>query len=522
MIRALYGICAALLYVSGAAVCTAAAPQDTLKVEEKRDSIAEAKITADKYAGEVARSQTGHTRLEEADFIYGNVVFSSPDLIKTLQNLPGVSSGTELMSGLYVHGGEGSDNLFLLDGVPMYQISHLGGLFSSFNTDIVRHLDFYKSGFPARYGGRMSSVVDIATRDGDFEKYRGTFMIGLIDGRLQFEGPIIKGKTSFNLAFRRSWMDAVLAPVISIVNRRNKDGETIGGTYSFYDMNASLTHKFSEDNILSLRFYHGRDHLKLKLDTQQSESVYEDGEYITVSGTDNLHTDISWGNTLASLNWRYRILDNLKMKSVLYYTGSNADVQYWWHSWEYDKTELNNSMDETNYSRVNDIAWNTDFSWRPLKSHHVRFGASYQFHIFDPSRHSTVTSGTARDESSSSRHYTGNEFALYAEDGITLLDRLSVDLGLRNEPVRPSGIDHIPGHPHELLAPVHTGNRADAFQAGGRWDILHPSAQFQAERRRMVQDHGQPYRIFRRECALPPARHMGDIFQQRERPLLRS
>ena len=431
MIRALYGICAALLYVSGAAVCTAAAPQDTLKVEEKRDSITEAKITADKYAGEVARSQTGHTRLEEADFIYGNVVFSSPDLIKTLQNLPGVSSGTELMSGLYVHGGEGSDNLFLLDGVPMYQISHLGGLFSSFNTDIVRHLDFYKSGFPARYGGRMSSVVDIATRDGDFEKYRGTFMIGLIDGRLQFEGPIIKGKTSFNLAFRRSWMDAVLAPVISIVNRRNKDGETIGGTYSFYDMNASLTHKFSEDNILSLRFYHGRDHLKLKLDTQQSESVYEDGEYITVSGTDNLHTDISWGNTLASLNWRYRILDNLKMKSVLYYTGSNADVQYWWHSWEYDKTELNNSMDETNYSRVNDIAWNTDFSWRPLRSHHVRFGASYQFHIFDPSRHSTVTSGTARDESSSSRHYTGNEFALYAEDGITLLDRLSVDLGLR-------------------------------------------------------------------------------------------
>ena len=431
MIRALYGICAALLYVSGAAVCTAAAPQDTLKVEEKRDSIAEAKITADKYAGEVARSQTGHTRLEEADFIYGNVVFSSPDLIKTLQNLPGVSSGTELMSGLYVHGGEGSDNLFLLDGVPMYQISHLGGLFSSFNTDIVRHLDFYKSGFPARYGGRMSSVVDIATRDGDFEKYRGTFMIGLIDGRLQFEGPIIKGKTSFNLAFRRSWMDAVLAPVISIVNRRNKDGETIGGTYSFYDMNASLTHKFSEDNILSLRFYHGRDHLKLKLDTQQSESVYEDGEYITVSGTDNLHTDISWGNTLASLNWRYRILDNLKMKSVLYYTGSNADVQYWWHSWEYDKTELNNSMDETNYSRVNDIAWNTDFSWRPLRSHHVRFGASYQFHIFDPSRHSTVTSGTARDESSLSRHYTGNEFALYAEDGITLLDRLSVDLGLR-------------------------------------------------------------------------------------------
>ncbi len=90
--------------------------------------------------------------MEKGDFIYGNVVFSSPDLIKAIQNLPGVNAGTELMSGLYVHGGEGSDNLFLLDGVPMYQISHLGGLFSSFNTDVVDHLDFYKSGFPARYG----------------------------------------------------------------------------------------------------------------------------------------------------------------------------------------------------------------------------------------------------------------------------------------------------------------------------------------------------------------------------------
>ena len=221
-----------------------------MAVAERRDSITEARITADKYAEKATRSQTGHKRLEEADFIYGNVVFSSPDLIKALQNLPGVNPGTELMSGLYVHGGEGSDNLFLLDGVPMYQISHLGGLFSSFNTDVVGHLDFYKSGFPARYGGRMSSVVDVSTRDGDFNDYRGTFMIGLIDGRLQFEGPIVRGKTSFNVAVRRSWMDAVLVPVIALVNRRNREeGETVGGTYSFYDMNASVTHKFSDARV---------------------------------------------------------------------------------------------------------------------------------------------------------------------------------------------------------------------------------------------------------------------------------
>lgn len=289
-------VCAAFIFLicgnAGAAVLPAASA-DSLEVAEKRDSITESMITADKYAAEETRSQTGHKRLEEADFIYGNVVFSSPDLIKAIQNLPGVNSGTELMSGLYVHGGEGSDNLFLLDGVPMYQISHLGGLFSSFNTDVVDHLDFYKSGFPARYGGRMSSVVDVTTKDGDPEKYRGSFMIGLIDGRLQFEGPLVKGKTSFNIAFRRSWMDAVLAQVISIVNRNNRKGETVGGTYSFYDLNASVTHRFSDDNILSLKFYHGRDHLKLKLDTEKSVTYAEDGETMTAYGTDRLHTDMA-------------------------------------------------------------------------------------------------------------------------------------------------------------------------------------------------------------------------------------
>lgn len=182
--RFVSGICILFLFPALGRAAVPGGHRDTLSVAEKKDSIVEAMITADRHA-EQARSQTGHKRLEKGDFIYGNVVFSSPDLIKAIQNLPGVNAGTELMSGLYVHGGEGSDNLFLLDSVPMYQ------------------------------------------------------------------GPLVRGKTSFNIAFRRSWMDAVLAPVISMVNKGNTKGETIGGTYSFYDLNASVTHRFSRDNILS-------------------------------------------------------------------------------------------------------------------------------------------------------------------------------------------------------------------------------------------------------------------------------
>ena len=428
--RFVSGICILFLFPALGSAAVAGGLRDTLSVAEKKDSIVEAMITADRHA-EQAPSQTGHKRLEKGDFIYGNVVFSSPDLIKAIQNLPGVNAGTELMSGLYVHGGEGSDNLFLLDGVPMYQISHLGGLFSSFNTDVVDHLDFYKSGFPARYGGRMSSVVDVTTRDGDPEKYHGSFMIGLIDGRLQFEGPLVRGKTSFNIAFRRSWMDAVLAPVISMVNKGTTKGETIGGTYSFYDLNASVTHRFSRDNILSLKFYHGRDHLKLKLDTEQSGTASGDPEMNTLYGTDRLHADIAWGNTLASLNWRYRILDNLKMRTILYYTGSAADVEYYMNDWEVDETEHNTSVEETNRSRISDVAVSSDFSWQPHDSHDIRFGASYQFHLYSPSRQSLMTVDAVSDRNNSARRYLGNEFSLYAEDEMTFLDRISLNIGLR-------------------------------------------------------------------------------------------
>ena len=126
------------------------------------------------------RTQTGLTRFDSASFYRGYAVFSAPDVLKTLQVLTGVAPGTELLSNLYVHGGDGSDNLYLLDGVPLYQICHLGGVFSAFNTDIIENLDFYKSGFPARFGGRTSSVVDIKTKDGDFSKYGGSWSLGLL------------------------------------------------------------------------------------------------------------------------------------------------------------------------------------------------------------------------------------------------------------------------------------------------------------------------------------------------------
>lgn len=406
---------------------------DSLEVEVRQDTLREAKITSDR-AVTVARTQTGHKRLDNLDFIYGNVVFSSPDIIKSLQNLPGVSAGTELMSGLYVHGGEGSDNLFLLDGVPMYQISHLGGLFSSFNTDVVKGLDFYKSGFPARYGGRMSSVVDVATRDGDFDRFHGSFMIGLIDGRLQFEGPIIKGKTSFNIALRRSWLDAVLAPTVAYLNRNNKDGEKIGGTYAFHDMNASVAHMFSDKDKLSLKFYYGRDRLKLsqtKPETFNYIVVGDERTEMTASGEDEITADIAWGNLLASLNWSHIFNEDMYLNAAACYSGSNADVWYRWKDWRFENTEHHDAVDETNVSEVSDIAARADLDWKLNGTHHLRMGTSYQHHIYNPSRNSTVDNDGSLLKTTSGKKYDGDEFALYAEDEISIGKRLDLNAGLR-------------------------------------------------------------------------------------------
>ncbi len=237
-----------ILFISSALLlsCALSSGQESSRV----DTLAASVVTAQDNPASI---HTGLVRLDRKMLSEAPAVLGSPDVIKVIQNLPGVSAGTELMSGLYVHGGDGSDNLFLLDGVPLYQVSHLGGLFSSFNTDVTDFIEFYKSGFPARYGGRLSSVLDITTSEGDRRDFGGSFSIGLLDGRIRFSGPIVKDKLTFDVAVRRSWLDAVLAPVIAIDNS-GKDSQT-RASYSFMDANASLTCYASPSDKVTFRFF---------------------------------------------------------------------------------------------------------------------------------------------------------------------------------------------------------------------------------------------------------------------------
>lgn len=181
-------------------------------------------------------------------------MFGEIDLVKALQLLPGVQSGTEGTAGFYVRGGGPDENLVLLDEIPVYNINHAMGLFSIFNADAVKNIVLYKGSFPARYGERLSSVIDIRTKDGNMKKYHGNFSIGLIAAKLNLEGPIVKDKTSFSISARRSYLDLFTALGSKIATK----GEGVVGYY-FYDVNAKINHKFSDKDRLYLSFYLGDD-----------------------------------------------------------------------------------------------------------------------------------------------------------------------------------------------------------------------------------------------------------------------
>lgn len=409
-------------------------PRDyTIFIEEQHDTINESIVTA-QTSKELNTTQTGFQKLDKIVFERGYAMFSSPDVIKAIQQLPGVASGTELLSGMYVRGGDGSDNLYLLDGVPLYQVSHLGGIFSSFNTDVLESLDFYKSGFPARYGGRMSSVVDVKTKDGDFREYHGLASIGLLDGRLQFEGPIIKDKTSFNIGLRRSWLDVLTVPATYIIS--DLEDVKLRLKYAFWDLNANLTHKFSDENKLTLRIYGGRDKAKFG---QARDHKYFEGEEDLSGSMYDFEWGLGWGNFVTSLNWDYRFNPSHEMSAKVYFSryGSLFSMyDYYEYRGDDGKVEHYSISDNRNSSQTSDIGFRADFSYRPNASHHIRYGTLLQYHFYSPEHsiynyaqaYSTVTNN---EDKSYSNHAESFEPAVYIEDEMTLTDWFTANVGLR-------------------------------------------------------------------------------------------
>ncbi len=257
----------------------------------------------------VETSEIGAKKLTAREIINTPVMFGESDVIKALQMQPGISEGQEGMAGMHVHGGNSDENLYMLDNVPLYQVNHFAGLFSAFNAEAIRYIDFFKSSIPAKYDGRLSSYLDVRTKNGSHEGHHGSFRLGLTSGAFNIDGPIGK-KTTYTVALRRSWFDVLSIPMLALANS-SSDDEKIRFRYAFMDLNAKVTHRFSNKATGFVSVYFGNDILKTgSSDKQVPESGwYEDDK-----------VDFHWGNLVAQTGLNYRINSKMTAEFTAAYT----------------------------------------------------------------------------------------------------------------------------------------------------------------------------------------------------------
>ena len=358
------------------------------------------------------------------------VLFGEADILKAIQLLPGVQSGNEGTGGMYVRGGGPDENLFLLDGIPLYNVNHLGGFFSAFNADAVKNVTLYKGSFPARFGGRLSSVLDVTTNNGNDKKVHGNASVGFISAKLNVEGPIVKEKTTFCLSARRTYADFMLQPLVRKM-ATDIDGKTkLTAGYYFYDLNGKLTHKFSDRSRLYAMFYMGDDDAYTRVRTQSSLS---EDEYLDFRN--------NWGNTVGGIRWNYELTPKLFMNLSAAYTQykNKRVVGIEKVTPRSDGSEQLSTVNGNYFSTVKDLTGRLDFNYQPNPDHNVQFGAYYTQHWFQPS----VISGSIdyfdsiqmnqswqMDSTITEDTVPAGEMVAYIEDDWSINDFIKLNYGL--------------------------------------------------------------------------------------------
>lgn len=340
------------------------------------------------------------------------------DVLKALQLMPGVQSGSEGTSGLYVRGGGPDQNLILLDGVPVYNVSHLFGFFSIFNADALNRVELVKGGFPARYGGRLSSVIDISLKEGNMKEFHGEGNVGLISSKLTLEGPIIKDKASFMISGRRTYIDLLARPIIK---NSSEDDVVVG--YHFHDVNAKFNYKFSDKDRLYFSLYTGRD---------KAYAFYKYDDDYTPNYSEE-EVGLRWGNVISALRWNHVFGKKLFSNVTATYSRYIFDIFTNYEDSYYDFEEIKTVTEiykARYYSGIKDFAAKIDFDYYPSPNHVVRFGLNSIYHTFEPGAFN-LNSSEISDINITQDTY-GYEYTAYVEDDIKVNQNLNVNLGIHS------------------------------------------------------------------------------------------
>lgn len=300
------------------------------------------------------------------------------DLLRQAALQPGIETGVDGLGGLHIRGGNADQNLFLLDDVPVYSPSHALGLFSIFNPAIVSSVRLWKGDFPARYGGRASSVLDVRTREGNMNQYEAEVNAGLFASSATVEGPLFKkGKGSFLLGGRMTYFK----PWVNFFSKRGNlltfSGDAV--RYRFYDSNLKLNYTLSDKDRLYLSLYYGGDLFK----NDFGQSYNDPKGYIT----DHSQLATGWGNAIAALRWNHLLSENLFTNTTLRYSrffyqstlGFRSDILY-----PDGKQFQLADYGQLYQTLVRDWSWKTDFTFYIAKPLTLRWGVAYTTHDFQP------------------------------------------------------------------------------------------------------------------------------------------
>lgn len=344
------------------------------------------------------------------------------DVLKAIQLLPGVQS-SEGSTGFYVRGGGPDQNLILMDGVPVYNASHIGGLFSVFNADAINNVRLTKGGFPARFGGRLSSVLQIDMKEGNMKEFKGDASLGLISSKITLEGPIIKDKTSFIFSGRRTYADLLARTFIP--------SEESYAIY-FYDFNAKINHKISATDRVFLSAYSGRD--VISVEDNGLNASFQDSEPSVNS--ESFGFGLGYGNLTSTIRWNHLFSDKLFSNTTLAYSRYSFDTYFDVQS---NSADSNQGVSYSYLSGIEDYSFGINFDYMPAPMHDVKFGLSYTNHRFFPGSVNLNINESYADTSlnfaiDTTLDFSGttkvHELFYYLEDDITFNDRFKANVGL--------------------------------------------------------------------------------------------
>jgi hypothetical protein len=360
------------------------------KLEEDSSILDEVVVVASKIDNRVKSVEMSVNTLKASTIKKLPAILGEPDVLKSIQLLPGVSSVNEASSGFNVRGGGADQNLILLDDATIYNASHLFGFFSVFNSDAIKDVKLYKGGIPAIYGGRLSSVLDVRQKEGNNNKFNGEAGIGLIASRVLIEGPFAKdslgiGKGSYMIAARRSYVDA-----FTFLDKEFKDNVLF-----FYDLNLKANYTLNNKNKIFLSGYFGRDRFELP-------------KFI---GT-------SWGNLFGTLRWTNEINEKLFFQTSAIFS-----------NYDYELDNLRSGSEFRWKSNITNFNLKPKLTWYINSKTTLKSGIDLTYYKFNPGEISSLNGSTTNPEKFQNNYAFEN--GLYVDSEYEFSDKLNIQAGIR-------------------------------------------------------------------------------------------